>query len=177
MEARNVMLKYGISGDYVGLCGRHPDDIAIQLHPVVRNIIGYEIDEKFAWQIMRFSEAISWYSGFNIEIHNKNIFSAKLNKNMKVYDFDFDFPIDNGTSHNIIDFINRIPTKDKFGLMLWSACGRVKGETDNEILFRLDNIIENVNKKFNIIDKWEYEYTGNKIPMRHRTYVLQKKGV
>jgi hypothetical protein len=178
VKVRNLCLRWGINqSKYLGLCGTYPDDIAIQMFPVVKSIQCVERDPIVCEEMAQFSARWVELTGLGLSYIQGNILD--LHSTARVNDLDFMCPWDEELCDRVLSFVSNIQLSGPVCVELWTPYGRgPKGEitkANQEQL--LSSLISRIGEVVNVLDGFNTSYVDNHVPILHQTLIIERRSL
>lgn len=181
-KARNVLSKFSIKGNYIGLAAAFAYEISqdLGLSPKSR-VVNVEKNRNYVEQLAPFTDILSWLNNERFFLKHANIIDFLQNSSERFSIIDLDLmkclatPNTSGEQHikPILDCLKN-STTNKFLLMLWSCYG-MKALTEERYDSEVRNVLlREVRKNYKVLEYVPLKYCDNRIPIKVEILALRK---
>jgi hypothetical protein len=182
----DILYKYGIKGNYVGLAAAHAPDIYEVLSPQAQGkIVNCEKNKDSANKLIYYTGLANQFYKDKFSLYEGDIFQY-MNETDNVFsiiDLDLMEMLGSAWTEDIVHInkINRIvnsvqkSSSNKFLLMIWSTIGMkviTRDQYDEKVR---PAILKAIGKPFRILKHVPFRYCDNSIPIRVELLVAQKR--
>jgi hypothetical protein len=166
------MLEFGLRNEKcLSLAGTYPDDIAVNMYPVIGSIEAVETNKRICNDMLGFAQYWSALSGFKTTYTHGNILDQV--STARVNDLDMMCILSEQVVDSVSAFIERITLPGPIGIMIWNMYGREITKAQHQ-----DNLTKLLNRiacTFRINTTWGDSYRDSQNPMWHQTLVIERK--